>query len=78
LGARIDLASWTVPNVFRRLAAGGGVAMEEMYRVFNMGVGMILVVSPDLETEVLGALGDAAWGVGDVVRGTNVELVERR
>ena len=75
LGARIDLASWTVPNVFRRLAAGGGVATREMYRVFNMGVGMILVVSPDREAEVLGALEDDAWSVGGVVRGLGVELV---
>ena len=75
LGARVDCGSWTVPNVFRRLAAGGGVATREMYRVFNMGVGMILVVSPDREVEVLGVLGDDAWGFGEVVRGSGVELV---
>ena len=75
LGARVDCGSWTVPNVFRRLAEGGEVATREMYRVFNMGVGMILVVSPDREAEVLGVLGDDAWGVGEVVRGSGVELV---
>ncbi len=75
LGARIDLASWRVPNVFRRLAHGGGVAMEEMYRVFNMGVGMILVVSPEREREVLGALGDVAWGAGEVAGTPGVDLV---
>ena len=74
LGARVDLGSWTVPNVFRRLAVGGGVAMEEMYRVFNMGVGMILVVSPDLEGKVLRELGDVAWRIGEVVGGSGVEL----
>ena len=75
LGARVDCGSWTVPNVFLRLAEGGEVATREMYRVFNMGVGMILVVSPDREAEVLGVLGDDAWGVGEVVRGSGVELV---
>lgn len=74
LGARVNLGSWTVPNVFRRLAEGGGVAMEEMYRVFNMGVGMILVVSPAREAEVLDALGGEAWGAGDVVAGSGVEF----
>ena len=78
LGARIDLGSWTVPNVFRALAGHGGVAAGEMYRVFNMGVGMILVVSPAREVEVLGALGDGAWGVGEVVRGPGIEFVGGR
>ena len=75
LGARIECGSWTVPNVFRQLGKGGGVALPEMYRVFNMGVGMILVVSPSREAEVLKALGDEAWGVGEVVDGEGVELV---
>ncbi|MDE2762187.1 MAG: phosphoribosylformylglycinamidine cyclo-ligase [Gemmatimonadota bacterium] len=78
LGARVDIGSWTVPNVFSRLARGGGVAGAEMYRVFNMGVGMILVVSPEREAEVLGALGDVAWGLGEVVRGRGVELAGGR
>ena len=75
LGARIDCGSWTVPNVFRQLAQGGGVALAEMYRVFNMGVGMILAVSPRREAEVLRALGDEAWGVGEVVADPGVQLV---
>ncbi len=75
LGARIRLGSWRVPNVFRVLAEGGGVATEEMYRVFNMGVGMIVVVSPDREAEALGALGDGARSIGEVVRAPGVELV---
>ena len=78
LGARIDLGSWAVPNVFRALAGRGGVVAGEMYRVFNMGVGMILVVSPAREVEVLGALGDGARGVGEVVRGPGVEFVGGR
>ena len=75
LGARVDLASWAVPNVFLRLAEGGGVALAEMYRVFNMGVGMILVVSPEREADVLAALGDEAWSAGEVVDGEGVRLV---
>ena len=75
LGARVDCGSWTVPNVFQRLREGGGVASREMYRVFNMGVGMILVVSPGREAEVLAALGDEGRPVGEVVRGSGVELL---
>ena len=74
LGARIDCGSWSVPNVFRQLCDAGGVAPGEMYRVFNMGVGMILVVAPDSEETVLGALGGDAWSIGEVATGTGVEL----
>ncbi|MDE2784105.1 MAG: phosphoribosylformylglycinamidine cyclo-ligase [Gemmatimonadota bacterium] len=74
LGARIDCGSWSVPNVFRQLSDAGGVAPDEMYRVFNMGVGMILVMAPDHEEAVLAALGGDAWSIGEVVRGTGVEL----
>ena len=74
LGARIDCESWTVPNVFRRLGEAGGVADAEMYRVFNMGVGMILVVAAEDETAVLRSLGDDGWSVGEVVSEPGVEL----
>ena len=74
LGARIDCGSWTVPNVFRQLESAGGVEPAEMYRVFNMGVGMILVVAPDREASVCSALGDEAWPLGEIVRGSGVEL----
>ena len=75
LGARIDRGSWTVPNVFRQLAGGGGVAPAEMFRVFNMGVGMILVAPRSREGEILRELGDESWVVGEVVDGGGVELV---
>ncbi len=74
LGARIDCESWTVPNVFRRLGEAGGVADAEMYRVFNMGVGMILVVAAEDEAAVLRSLGDDGWSVGEVVSEPGVEL----
>ncbi len=74
LGAHIDCASWQVPNVFRQLAKAGDVAPREMYRVFNMGVGMILVVAAQDETAVLNALGGQAWGIGQVVRGGVVAM----
>lgn len=74
LGARIDCGSWTVPNVFRQLEVAGGVEPAEMYRVFNMGVGMILVVAPEREASVRAALGDDAWPLGEIVRGSGVEL----
>jgi phosphoribosylformylglycinamidine cyclo-ligase len=47
LGAEIDIGSWRVPPVFRFIAMAGHVDHDEMYRVFNMGIGMVIIVRPD-------------------------------
>ena len=73
-GARIDCRSWPIPNVFRVLAEGGGVKKREMFRVFNMGVGMILVASPDDANDLLAELGEGAWALGQVTPTPGVEL----
>ena len=56
IGANIEKNSWEVPNVFEVLQKGGNVTDEEMYRVFNMGIGMILVVQEEHVTNVLSEL----------------------
>ncbi len=43
--ALVDTASWKVPPMFRLIQQGGDISREEMYEVFNMGIGMVLVVS---------------------------------
>ena len=43
--AMIDTSSWKVPPIFRLIQRGGDISREEMYQVFNMGIGMVLVVS---------------------------------
>ncbi len=76
-GARVDLESWTVPNVFRVMASEGGVEPAEMRRAFNMGVGMIAVVEEG-ETEPfverLRSEGEDAWVLGEVVKGNGVRF----
>ncbi len=73
LGAEIQADSWETPNVFRVLGRAGRVKAAEMYRVFNMGVGMILVVAPDIVHAARAELGEG-WIVGDVVRGDGARL----
>lgn len=53
LTARIDLDSWRVPELFRAIQQTGNVSAEEMYQVFNMGIGFVLVVSPETADEVV-------------------------
>jgi phosphoribosylformylglycinamidine cyclo-ligase len=55
LGARLDRSAWEVPQLFRFLAEGGNVSEEEMYRVFNMGIGMCLVVAAEAAVRIADA-----------------------
>jgi len=73
LVARVQRSTWETPLEFELVARRGEVAEDEMYRTFNMGVGMILVVSPDVEpgvVEQLRAAGEDAWGLGIVQAGS--------
>ena len=79
LGARLSAGSWEEPEVFGFIRRFGGVAEDEMRRVFNLGVGYCAVV-PDREAEKgLAALREAgctAWRIGEVVyNGGEVEFV---
>ncbi len=66
VGARIDREAWQVPPLFRLIQTRGGVDELEMYRVFNMGVGLVLVVSPGEVGAALAALPEA-FVVGEAV-----------
>jgi phosphoribosylformylglycinamidine cyclo-ligase len=47
LGVRLDRAAWEVPPIFRLIQQRGAVTDDEMYRVFNMGIGIVLLVVPE-------------------------------
>jgi len=72
LDAEIDTRSWQVPNLFTQLQQAGGVTRDEMFRAFNMGVGMVVVAGPaDVETIMRAAqsVDVGAWRLGRVIRG---------
>jgi phosphoribosylformylglycinamidine cyclo-ligase len=76
-GAVIRRGSWEEPRIFAEIAAAGGVSDEEMARVFNLGVGMLVVVAEGDWVHALSQLrvgGLAAWEVGDVVDHPGVEI----
>jgi phosphoribosylformylglycinamidine cyclo-ligase len=71
-GGRIRLGSWRTPPLFASLAVLGELAMDEMLRVFNMGVGMVAVVDPaalDELLETLSRAGAAPAVIGEVESG---------
>ena len=70
--AHIRKGTWEIPSIFSFLQAKGDVEEEEMYRVFNMGVGMVVVLSPDDVDAALSSLsvsGESAYLIGEVVAG---------
>jgi phosphoribosylformylglycinamidine cyclo-ligase len=79
VGAIIRRDSWSIPPLFTEIASRGAVADSEMYRVFNMGIGLVLVVSPqtaDLmqhlaDPRVLGTV----HRIGEIIAGNGIQLV---
>jgi phosphoribosylformylglycinamidine cyclo-ligase len=77
--AVVDTESWEVPAIFRFLQREGKVPQEEMWRTFNNGIGMVLVMRPqDSDTIVtrMHELGERCFPIGEIVRarGSGVEM----
>jgi phosphoribosylformylglycinamidine cyclo-ligase len=67
--AHININAWQQPNLFKVMQKAGNVERDEMYRTFNMGIGMVLAVSENQAEEIidrLKGLGETAWVIGDV------------
>jgi phosphoribosylformylglycinamidine cyclo-ligase len=70
--AKVQRKAWPVPQLFSLLSTMGKVEVEEMYRVFNMGIGLVLVVPPDQADGVMrraGELGDRGYLIGEIGAG---------
>ncbi len=73
IDAKIDASTWTVPPLFDLLQAAGNVDRDEMYRVFNMGIGYVLVVRPAFAQSVTNQLkryGEQPIVIGEIVAGS--------
>jgi phosphoribosylformylglycinamidine cyclo-ligase len=69
---RLARGSWPVPPVFPWVQRLGGIASDEMERVFNMGIGMVLVVAPHFVASIQSQLADLGFEssrIGEVVDG---------
>ncbi|MDL2169992.1 MULTISPECIES: phosphoribosylformylglycinamidine cyclo-ligase [Asaia] len=67
LGVQIEADTWPVPPVFRWLAITGNVAHDEMLKVFNCGIGMVLITpEPEKVLAMLEARGEKGYRIGDV------------
>jgi phosphoribosylformylglycinamidine cyclo-ligase len=79
LDAVIDLSSWQTPAIFELLQEQGGVERAEMFNVFNMGVGYVLIVRPSFADSILKTLkrsGEQAWVLGEMVKGSGTVMMK--
>jgi len=69
LQAQLHASAWPLPPLFQWLQREGGIDAQEMYRVFNCGIGMVLVVSPAQQSAVkalFGQLGETVFTLGEI------------
>jgi phosphoribosylformylglycinamidine cyclo-ligase len=66
VAAVLDPSTWTVPGLFALIQREGSIEDAEMFRTFNMGVGIIAAVDPARLDAVLAAM-PGSWRIGEVV-----------
>ncbi|NYT27092.1 MAG: phosphoribosylformylglycinamidine cyclo-ligase [Candidatus Thiodubiliella endoseptemdiera] len=78
LAAKLDNTSWELPEIFQFLQNTGNIELTEMYRVFNCGVGMVLILSAKESADAikhLEAQGEKAWLIGEIIKNNGEQVV---
>lgn len=79
MGVEVNGAAWAMPPIFRLLQEWGNVDWTEMYRTFNMGIGMILIVSPEEADHIESHLQEAdedVYRIGRVIEGAHEVVIK--
>jgi phosphoribosylaminoimidazole synthetase len=71
VNAVINTQAWKVPPLFRLIQARGMVVPKEMYRVFNMGIGMVVIVDKQLAEGLKKAIPEETFIIGELVEGNH-------
>jgi len=77
--AVIKKTSWPVPKIFTFLQKIGPVEEEEMFRVFNMGIGFVLIVAEDFADSIAKKLtkyGEQVYKIGRITTGTGKVILK--
>ena len=75
--AKIDCSSWTVPPVFQYIQNRGEIPQDEMYKVFNMGIGLLVIVDDDQLSDItlrFEAMGEEVFLIGKSYHGKKEPL----
>src|ERR1051325_10901115 len=69
LDAVIHLNSWQIPSIWNLVQQNGNITTEEMYRVFNMGIGMVAIVDPSQVVDFQSSMLEPTFVIGELIRG---------
>ncbi len=78
LGVNLDGSQWPISDLFKWLSSAGNVAIDEMARTFNCGIGMVVIVAPedtDSACAILTKAGETVFEIGKVVSSDSAALV---
>jgi len=75
LTIRVNRRSWPIPPLFQLIQAVGEVSEIEMYRVFNMGIGLVVIIPQAQAALALETLHGQGWFIGEVITGTEMEFI---
>jgi phosphoribosylformylglycinamidine cyclo-ligase len=78
LSAHVDAGTWEIPPVFTVLESAGNVPRDEMLRVFNMGVGMVVISPAEHADAIIGSArvaGVVGWVMGEIRRGNGEVMI---
>lgn len=79
--AHIEIGSWDVPEIFKLIQKLGDIQEEEMFKTFNMGIGMMLVVAEEEVQKVMDLLkasGETPYRIGEIQKGSKQVVLWRR
>jgi phosphoribosylformylglycinamidine cyclo-ligase/phosphoribosylamine--glycine ligase/phosphoribosylformylglycinamidine cyclo-ligase len=69
LSAVISLGSWQVPQLWKLIQQKGNISTEELYRVFNMGIGMVVIVEKSQAVDIQAFISEPTFVIGELVEG---------
>jgi phosphoribosylaminoimidazole synthetase len=69
LSAVININSWQVPPLWKLIQEKGNISTEEMYRVFNMGIGMVAIVDKSIAADLQSFISDPTFIIGELIDG---------
>jgi phosphoribosylaminoimidazole (AIR) synthetase len=75
-GACIYQGSWPVPSIFTLIQKLGGISVREMHRVFNMGIGMVVIVSTEGARAVQMSIPEETWIIGELLAGERIVVLK--
>jgi len=76
IDAEIHLGSWPIPPLFTLIRSRGELELEEMYRVFNMGIGLVMVVDQNIANNIQERIPEQTFCIGRLVPGENKVILQ--